>query len=41
MADQDQVAPMSKCPACGRTGLVGKEHEITGARAVTVRTTPR
>ena len=27
---------MSKCPVCGRTGLVGKEHEIVGTRAVTV-----
>jgi hypothetical protein len=27
---------MSKCPVCGRTGLVGKEHEIVGNRAVTV-----
>ena len=27
---------MSKCPVCGRTGLVGKEHEIIGSRAVTV-----
>ena len=27
---------MSKCPVCGRTGLVGKEHEIVGKRAVTV-----
>jgi predicted protein tyrosine phosphatase len=27
---------MSKGPVCGRTGLVGKEHEIIGSRAVTV-----
>jgi hypothetical protein len=27
---------MSKCPVCGRTGLVGKEREIVGTRAVTI-----
>ena len=27
---------LSHCPVCGRAGLVGKEHEIVGARSVTV-----
>ena len=27
---------MSKCPVCDRTGLIGKEREIVGAKAVTV-----
>lgn len=30
------AGPLARCPVCGRTGLVGKEHEIVGARAVTV-----
>ena len=30
------AGPLSKCPVCGRTGLVGKEREIAGTRAVTV-----
>jgi hypothetical protein len=36
MLGADQSGPMSKCPVCGRTGLVGKEREIVGAKAVTV-----
>lgn len=36
MPDRTASGPMSKCPVCGRTGLVGKEHEIVGRRAVTV-----
>jgi hypothetical protein len=36
MPDRTPSGPMSKCPVCGRTGLVGKEREIIGARAVTV-----
>jgi hypothetical protein len=35
MADRTQSGPMSKCPVCGRTGLIGKEREIVGTRAVT------
>jgi hypothetical protein len=30
------AGPLARCPVCGRTGLVGKEREIAGARAVTV-----
>ena len=36
MTDRDDAGPMSKCPVCGRTGLVGREREIVGTRAVTV-----
>ena len=30
------AGPLAKCPVCGRAGLVGKEHLIAGASAVTV-----
>jgi hypothetical protein len=36
MLGADRPGPMSKCSVCGRTGLIGKEREIVGAKAVTV-----